>query len=202
MIDNNNIPSDGKKISFPGASLRYFDSFFSKKEAEMFFDLLIKQIKWQQDPIKIFGKTYLQPRLTALYANNNNPYSYSGIKMYPNKMTPLLIEIQNRIQKVSDSKFTTVLLNQYRDGKDSNGWHADNERELGESPVIASVSFGAERFFHLEHRNKKKLRLKIPLTSGRLLFMEGETQKYWLHQIAKTSRKIGPRINLTFTKII
>ena len=202
MIDNNNIPSDGKNISFPGASLRYFDSFFSKKEAEMFFDLLIKQIKWQQDPIKIFGKTYLQPRLTALYANNNNPYSYSGIKMYPNKMTPLLIEIQNRIQKVSDSKFTTILLNQYRDGKDSNGWHADNERELGENPVIASVSFGAERFFHLKHRNKKKLRLKIPLTSGSLLFMEGETQKYWLHQIAKTSRKIGPRINLTFRKII
>ena len=110
--------------------------------------------------------------------------------------------IQNRIQKVSDSKFTTVLLNQYRDGKDSNGWHADNEKELGENPVIASISFGAERFFHLKHRNKKDLRMKIPLTSGSLLFMEGETQKYWLHQIAKTSRKVGPRINLTFRKII
>ena len=83
MINHINVPSDGKQVSLPGASLRYFDSFFSKNEAEIFFNLLVKQIKWQQDPITIFGKTYLQPRLTALYANNSIPYSYSGIKMYP-----------------------------------------------------------------------------------------------------------------------
>ena len=117
-------------------------------------------------------------------------------------MTPLLVEIQNRIQKVSDSKFTTVLLNQYRNGKDGNGWHADNEKELGVNPTIASLSFGAERFFHLKHKTEKELRLKILLKSGSLLLMEGETQTNWLHQIAKTARPVGPRINLTFRKII
>ena len=97
----------------------------------------------------------MQPRLTALYANNALPYSYSGIKMYPEKMTNILSEIQNRIHKVGNTKFTTVLINQYRDGNDSNGWHADNEKELGKNPIIASVSFGSDRFFHLKHRKKR-----------------------------------------------
>ena len=122
--------------------------------------------------------------------------------MHPHHMTPLLSQIQARIHQVCDTQFTTVLLNHYRDGKDSNGWHADNEKELGKNPVIASVSFGAERFFHLKHREQKELRLKILLKKGSLLLMEGETQTYWLHQIAKTARPLGSRINLTFRKII
>ena len=117
-------------------------------------------------------------------------------------MNPLLLDIEDRVRKVCDTEFTSVLLNLYRDGKDSNGWHADNEKELGKNPIIASLSFGAERFFHLKHRNQKELRLKIPLTSGSLFLMEGETQSHWLHQIAKTARPVGPRINLTFRKII
>lgn len=196
------LPSDGTPTDFPGARLRYFDSFFTEKEAEAHFKQLLKETPWQQDPITVFGKTYTQPRLTALYANNSLPYSYSGITMHPHQMTPLLSQIQERIHQVCDTQFTTVLLNHYRDGKDSNGWHADNEKELGKNPVIASVSFGAERFFHLKHREQKELRLKILLKKGSLLLMEGETQTHWLHQIAKTARPLGSRINLTFRKII
>ena len=144
----------------------------------------------------------MQPRLTALYANNALPYSYSGIKMHPENMTHILSEIQNRIHKVSNNIFTTVLINQYRNGNDSNGWHADNEKELGKNPIIASVSFGSDRFFHLKHREHKELRFKILLKSGSLFFMEGETQTHWLHQIAKTSQPVGTRINLTFRRII
>ena len=144
----------------------------------------------------------MQPRLTALYANNDLPYSYSGIKMHPENMTHILSEIQNRIHKVSNNIFTTVLINQYRNGNDSNGWHADNEKELGKNPIIASVSFGSDRFFHLKHREHKELRFKILLKSGSLFFMEGETQTHWLHQIAKTSQPVGTRINLTFRRII
>ena len=201
-MKNTQLQNDGTPIDLPDARLRYFENFFSAAEAIYLFNQLHNKIPWQQDPIKIFGKTYDQPRLTALHANNSNPYSYSGITMYPNKMTAELTEIQNRITSVTPAKFTSVLLNLYRDGKDSNGWHADNEKELGKSPVIASVSFGASRFFHLKHRTIKDVRLKILLQSGSLLIMEGDTQEKWLHQIPKTARQIGPRINLTFRKII
>jgi len=117
-------------------------------------------------------------------------------------MTPTLTKIYDRVRKESPVEFTSVLLNLYRNGKDSNGWHADNEKELGQSPVIASISFGAERFFHLKHRNIKEARLKILLHSGSLLLMEGNTQERWLHQIPKTAKPLAPRINLTFRKII
>ena len=202
MLKTLDILGDGTLLNLPGAKLRYFESFFNKKEADNYFSQILNTTAWKQDKIKIYGKTYMQPRLTALYANNTLPYSYSGIKMHPEKMTSILSEIQNRIHKVSNNKFTTVLINQYRNGNDSNGWHADNEKELGQNPIIASVSFGSDRFFHLKHRNKKELRFKILLKSGSLFFMEGETQTHWLHQIAKTAQPVGTRINLTFRKIV
>lgn len=195
------LPGDGTPIDLKGGRLRYFESFFQESEAKEVFNSLLEQTPWKQDPITVFGKTYQQPRLTALYATNTKPYSYSGITMNPLPMTPLLGTLRDKIHQVSSNTFTTVLLNLYRDGKDSNGWHADDEKELGKNPVIASLSFGAERYFHLKHRKDKNLRLKIPLKSGSLLMMEEETQTNWLHQIAKTTRPVGPRINLTFRKI-
>ena len=202
MLKPLDILGDGTPLNLPGAKLRYYESFFNKKEAGNYFIEILNTTTWKQDKIKVYGKTYMQPRLTALYANNALPYSYSGIKMHPKKMTHILSEIQNRIHKVSNNIFTTVLINQYRNGNDSNGWHADNEKELGKNPIIASVSFGSDRFFHLKHREQKELRFKILLKSGSLFFLEGETQTHWLHQIAKTSQPVGTRINLTFRKII
>jgi alkylated DNA repair dioxygenase AlkB len=196
------LPSDGTPLELPDTRLRYFQYFFNTDEAEHFYSKLFETIPWQQDPITVFGKTYDQPRLTALHANNTKPYSYSGITMYPNQMTTELTAIYERIRTVSSVEFTSVLLNLYRDGKDSNGWHADNEKELGKSPNIASVSFGAQRFFHLKHRTIKEARLKVLLHSGSLLLMEEDTQEKWLHQIPKTAKPIQPRINLTFRKII
>jgi len=196
------LPSDGTPLELPDTRLRYFQFFFNTDEAEQFYSKLFETIPWQQDPITVFGKTYDQPRLTALHANNTKPYSYSGITMYPNQMTTELTAIYERIRTVSSVEFTSVLLNLYRDGKDSNGWHADNEKELGKSPSIASVSFGAQRFFHLKHRTIKEARLKVLLHSGSLLLMEEDTQEKWLHQIPKTAKPIEPRINLTFRKII
>ena len=202
MLKLLDILGDGTPLNLPGSKLRYYESFFNKEEASNYFTQILNTTTWQQDKIKVYGKTYMQPRLTALYANNALPYSYSGIKMHPEKMTHILSEIQNRIHKVSNNIFTTVLINQYRNGNDSNGWHADNEKELGKNPIIASVSFGSDRFFHLKHREQKELRFKILLKSGCLFFMEGETQTHWLHQIAKTKQAVGIRINLTIRKII
>ena len=202
MIDSELLPKDGDILKLNDAEISYFESFFTAREAQAIFNQLLHETPWQQDPITVFGKTYQQPRLTALYANNTKPYTYSGITMQPKEMTPLLREIQNKIKLVCEASFTTVLLNLYRDGKDSNGWHSDNEKELGKNPIIASLSLGENRLFHLKHRRNKEDRLKLLLKSGSLLIMRGATQEHWLHQISKTAKPVKPRINLTFRKIL
>jgi len=183
----------------PDADIIYYPSFFAYQEATGFYERLLQDTPWQQDTITLFGKTHLQPRLTALYASNNHTYSYSGITMHPLPFTEDLQKIKKRVEQIAGKKvFTTCLLNLYRNGKDSNGWHADNEKELGKNPVIASVSFGASRWFHLKHRTQKELKHKIQLEHGSVLIMKGTTQHYWLHQVPKTQKTVTPRINLTF----
>lgn len=186
----------------PAASIRYYPNFLSKDIADAYFLELLDTVPWQNDPITLFGKTYPQPRMTSLHGHTTAPYGYSGIVMQPKPMTQSLLEIEAKIKSYCTENFTTVLLNLYRTGKDSNGWHADDEPELGTNPVIASVSLGAERYFHLKHKHDKTQRLKFALAHGSLLLMEGTTQHFWKHQIAKTTRAVDPRINLTFRKVL
>ncbi|WP_047419783.1 alpha-ketoglutarate-dependent dioxygenase AlkB [Cellulophaga sp. Hel_I_12] len=193
--------SEKINLNLPVSDIWYYPNFFTIKASNNYFNHLKTNTPWQQDAIKVFGKTYAQPRLTALYANNGKPYSYSNITMQPHEFSDELIAIKKKIELIAETNFTTCLLNLYRDGKDSNGWHADNEKELGINPVIASVTFGQERFFHLKHRTHKNLKHKILLENGSLLVMKGETQHHWLHQIPKTARPIQERINLTFRVI-
>lgn len=188
-------------LNLPNADLIYIPDFYSVKKANYYFDFLKDTIPWQQDDIKIFGKTHKQPRLTALFANNNLPYRYSNIQMRPHQFTKELLEIKTEVEQTDALKFSSVLLNLYRDGSDSNGWHADNEKELGKNPIIASVSFGEPRLFHFKHRTLKSETYKLKLEHGSLLIMKGEMQHYWLHQIPKTKRVISERINLTFRTI-
>jgi alkylated DNA repair dioxygenase AlkB len=195
-----NIP-DPIFLNLPDAEVIYYPHFFDKEEADIIFAELTNEIPWQQDDIRVFGKTHPQPRLTALFGNEGKPYSYSNIKMQPHPWNLLLQRIKSKVETVSDTNFTTVLLNQYRDGKDSNGWHADNEKELGTNPIIASLSFGAERTFQLKHNSDKDQKKSIVLEHGSLLLMKGTTQHCWKHQIPKTAKPVGPRINLTFRVI-
>lgn len=188
-------------LHLPDAVLIYYPTFFDKEEADSIYAELINEIPWQQDEIRVFGKIHAQPRLTALFGNEGKSYSYSNIKMQPHPWNLLLQKIKSQIESVSDTNFTTVLLNYYRDGKDSNGWHADNEKELGTNPVIASVSFGAGRTFQLKHNSDKDQKKSIVLEHGSLLLMKGTTQHFWKHQIPKTAKPIGSRINLTFRVI-
>ncbi len=185
-------------LNLPDSTIIYYPRFFSLEETNYYFDFLLNAIPWQQDDITVFGKTYKQPRLTALYGNNSQVYSYSNITMHPHVFTKELLLIKSKVEKVVDSNFTTCLLNLYRDGKDSNGWHADNEKELGINPIVASVSFGADRLFKLKHKDHSNIKKDIVLHNGSLLIMKGETQNKWLHQIPKTNKNIGKRINLTF----
>ena len=133
---------DGEVIYYPG--------FFKGAYASEVFQKLYQETTWQEDDIKLFGKVYKQPRLTALHGENGKSYSYSGIKMYPRKFTPLLQTLKEKVEITTNHKFTTVLLNLYRDGNDSNGWHSDDEKELGNNPVIASVSLGGEKVLSIK----------------------------------------------------
>ena len=192
-----------KKISLnlPDSDISYFPNFINLEKADHYFEKLKEAVPWQQDNITLFGKTYPQPRLTALFGNNGKPYSYSNITMQPHKFSKIVLDIKHSIEAITTIEFTSCLLNLYRDGKDSNGWHADDEKELGKNPIIASVTLGQERYFHLKHKNNKSLKHKILLQHGSLLLMKGETQHHWLHQIPKTAKPIKERINLTFRVI-
>ncbi len=178
--------------------VRLFPHFFSKAESDDHLNRLQHEIAWKQEPIKIFGKAVMQPRLTAWYGNADKVYSYSGITMHPLLWTGVLLKIKQKIEATAGVQFNSALLNLYRDGKDSMGWHRDNEPELGANPVIGSVSFGAGRVFRLRHYVSKKSQVAVELTHGSFLLMQGETQHYWEHSIPKTTESIGPRINITF----
>jgi alkylated DNA repair dioxygenase AlkB len=184
------LPKDG--------SVYFFPALFSAEESDRYFDQLRNEIQWKQEPILIFGKPVMQPRLTAWYGDPDKSYRYSGIKMHPQPWTPTLRVIKAKVESVAGHTFTSALLNLYRDGADSMGWHRDNEKELGENPVIASVSLGAVRTFQLRHAAEKALKNSVQLNHGSLLLMQDETQHYWYHRIPKEPRVSAPRINLTF----
>jgi len=175
----------------------FYPKFFSKVESDSFLINLRNNIVWKQESMNIYGKKIDFPRLTAWYGNNDKPYSFSGITLQPLPWTIEILSIKSQIEAVAKTAFNSVLLNLYRDGNDSISWHTDAEKELGTNPVIASVNFGATRKFQLRHI-KTKEKLEIELTHGSLLIMRGELQHFWQHQVPKTSKIVGERINLTF----
>ncbi len=188
-------------FNIPDGELRYIPQFIAAEQSAALFETLMHETLWQSDPIRLFGKVYQQPRLTALYGNEGKPYGYSGIIMQPHRWTPLLTALKERVEEQSNATFSTVLLNLYRNGSDSNGWHADNESALGRNPSIASLSFGATRKFQLKHNSIANQKINIDLEDGSLLLMQGSMQHFWKHQIPKTTKEVGPRINLTFRLI-
>lgn len=159
---------------------------------------LLAETEWRAEAITLWGKRHLQPRLSAWHGDAR--YSYSGLDLEPQPFTPLLLDIKRAVEAVTGHAFNSVLLNYYRNERDSMGMHSDDEAELGPEPAIASVSFGATRTFILRHRQSKQT-LKLDLKSGSVLLMRGKTQHHWLHGINKSTRQIGPRINLTFRYI-
>ena len=163
---------------------------------------LLTEISWRQENITLFGKTHLQPRLICWMGDPGCAYTYSGKRYEPEPWHPLVADLRTRVEKATETQFNSVLLNQYRDGQDSMGYHADDEPELGEQPIIASLSFGAERVMHFRHRHDSTLPTqRITLFDGGLLVMKGDIQTNWRHAIPKTRRPTGPRVNLTFRKV-
>jgi len=195
------FPPEKIHFNLPDAEVFYIPFFLNQQEATELFNILQHETPWQHDAITLFGKKHLQPRLTAFYGVENLSYSYSNIKMNAHSWTPTLLELKKKIESISQTTFNSVLLNLYRNGKDSMGWHADNEKELGQNPIIVSLTLGSERFFHLKHNHFPDKKCKIKLENGSLLVMKGSTQHFYKHQIPKTTQLLDPRINLTFRMI-
>ena len=188
-------------FSLPDAELEYFPNFLNKEKADLLLQKLLKEVPWQQQNIKLFGKEIPQPRLTAFYADQGISYTYSGLQLKPNSFSTEMWELKQATEELSGFDFNTCLANLYRHGNDSMGWHADDEKVLGKNPVIASISLGGIRRFQFKHKTNKDLKESIELQHGSLLMMKGSMQHFWKHQLPKTKKEVAPRINLTFRKI-
>lgn len=166
-------------------------------------DSVVEGLSWRNDFITMYGKTHPLPRKTAWHGASGITHSYSGIKMVAVEWTPILLKLKNQLEDELKTTFNSVLINYYRDGSDHMSWHADDELELGPTPIIASLSFGETRSFQLKHKfDKSKETVHINITDGSLVVMKGELQNFWVHKIAKTAKTIGPRVNLTFRNIL
>ena len=192
-FQTNILPFDGE--------VEYHVFALNQKECKFYFDVLTNSIQWKHDEAVIFGKHYVTARKVAWYGDSEFEYKYSGITKKAIIWTPELLELKNKIEKISNTTYNSCLLNLYHDGNEGMSWHSDDEKTLLENGTIASLSFGAERKFLFKHKETKQ-KVEIFLQNGSLLLMKGKTQKFWLHQLSKTKKVKKPRINLTFRTVI
>ena len=181
--------------------VRIEKNFFNQVDSNKLLKKLISDLPWESMAIKMFGKDITIPRLQCWVGDKGCDYKYSGKKFNRQDWPADLIMIREKIYKELNIDFNSVLVNYYRDGMDSMGWHSDDEKELGPNPTIASISLGSERDLVFRNKINKEV-LPIPQTHGCLILIDGKTQKNWQHAIKKTRKVIGPRINMTFRNII
>ncbi len=163
---------------------------------------LLRETPWSQPRVTLFGRQLDSPRLACWYGDAGAVYTYSGLRNRPLPWTPLLQEIRRAVERDSGETFNSVLLNLYRDGEDRMGWHADDEAELGDAPVIASLSLGACRRFRLAHRRRRQRRCELLLGDGSLLLMRPPLQSEWRHCVPREPAVTDARINLTFRRVL
>ncbi|MBY4676665.1 alpha-ketoglutarate-dependent dioxygenase AlkB [Marinobacterium sp. CAU 1594] len=190
-------------IELPGGKLTYYPEFLATEQADRLLDQLAAGVAWRQDRIRLFGKEHPIPRLQAFQGEPGLSYRYSNLCLQSSPWHPALPPLLDRLAQLCGQRFNCVLLNLYRDGQDSMGWHSDDESELGANPRIASLSLGASRRFLLRHRKHTELdKQELLLEHGSLLLMEGALQHNWQHSLPR-SRRVGQcRVNLTFRHIL
>lgn len=194
-------PTEGEPIELADAQLVFFRQIIFPYSHTQLLAALIAQVPWAEEAIILYGKRCIQPRLIAWYGDAGMNYRYSGVTHRPLAWTPLLLSIKSAVQTLCGHEFNSALVNYYRNERDSMGMHSDDEAELGAQPVIASLSLGAERTFILQHKSSGA-RYKLALPGGSVLVMKRDTQHYWRHGINKEHFPCGPRINITFRRII
>lgn len=178
----------------------YLSHFYSSSVANTLFRRLLSELELTEGHIYLFGKEILEPRLKGWYGDKEVYYRYSGASHKAKLWTPTLLKIKKDIEEKCELNFNSVLVNLYRSGEDYMGPHQDNEKELGQNPVIASLSLGAERDFIFKHQESKK-KVGISLKNGSLLLMHGKLQEHWTHGLPKRLKEKGARLNLTFRLI-
>ena len=190
-------------IKADNLSVKYIENFFDFDQSQLYMKHLTNDIKWKREKIRMWGREIVTKKRIAWYADEGKSYTYSGSTFHPDQWNELLLEIKKYVEQYIKFQFNSVLLNEYPNGKVGMGWHSDDERELGIDPIIASLSFGANRDFIFKHKTDKRFEnIKIHLKSGSLLLMLGSTQHHWKHSLPKRVKVKQPRINLTFRKIL
>ncbi|MDR2013311.1 MAG: alpha-ketoglutarate-dependent dioxygenase AlkB [Rhodanobacter sp.] len=190
-----------RPIELAGADLRYDAHAWPRAEADAFLAALRTEIRWEQHRLKLFGREIGAPRLSCWIGDAGAVYTYSGARFEPRPWTPTTATLRDELAARLGLRCNSVLANLYRDGRDSMGWHSDDEPELGREPVIASLSFGAERTFRLRSRTLPRVELALELAHGSLLVMAGATQRLFQHALPRRVRISTERINLTFRQI-
>ncbi len=186
---------------FPKDLLEYRENFLSREEADQLKENLLQTAPWEQRTQKMYDKTVITPRLTAWYVDLKYNKSADSNTSNRNAWTPQLLNLKERIEKEFGYWFNGVLLNLYRDQNDSVAWHRDKESRYGKRPVIASISLGQSRNFDFRKKDHHQSKYSLPLPNGSLLIMKGDLQENWEHRIAKSTKPMMPRINLTFRLI-
>ncbi|MEM9183851.1 MAG: alpha-ketoglutarate-dependent dioxygenase AlkB [Pseudomonadota bacterium] len=190
-----------ESIELAGGSLRWAPDAVDPEQADRWLAELTTEISWRSETLKMYGREVPVPRLIAWYGDPGTDYRYSGVNHAPLPWSPTLASLRRWLASACGHPFNSVLANLYRDGQDAMGWHADNERELGRQPVIASLSLGATRRMRFRRVDRSQQSFHLDLTHGSLLVMQGQTQQHWQHAITRTQRSVAPRINLTFRQI-
>jgi alkylated DNA repair dioxygenase AlkB len=189
---------DAVPLPLPGAQLSYRADWLSAAEADALYAALMASIPWERHRLRLFGREIEAPRLSCWIGDPGAVYTYSRVRFDPRPWPPVLAGLRARLQEACGARFNSVLANRYRDGRDSMGWHSDDEPELGAEPLIASVSLGGVRRFRLRARDGGGAGLSLDLAHGSLLLMAGATQGLYRHDLPKTRAAVTPRINLTF----
>ncbi|MDB4904083.1 MAG: alpha-ketoglutarate-dependent dioxygenase AlkB [Mucilaginibacter sp.] len=187
--------------TLPPELLEYHPGIFDAMEAKAFMSQFISNVPWQQRIVTMYGKQIITPRLTAWYGDTGSDYTFSGTKFDPLPWTKELLLIKRKVETIAGINFNSVLLNYYRNGNDSVAWHSDDENELGVNPVIASLSFGQARRFDVRQKTDHQKKYSVDLQNGSLLLMKGDLQHNWEHRIAKSTKPLKERVNLTFRVI-
>jgi alkylated DNA repair dioxygenase AlkB len=193
----NEFRASNNTILNKDGTVNYYGKILSSKEADQYFDLLMRNIQWQNDDLVLFGKRVTTKRKVAWYGDSEYLYTYSNTTKRALAWTKELFELKQIAEKYAETKFNSCLLNLYHNGNEGMGWHSDDEKPLGKNNTIASLSFGAERKFSFKHKRTKQI-VSLVLEHGSLLIMKGATQSNWLHSLPKSEKIMQPRINLTF----
>jgi len=189
---NNLLPYDGE--------VNYHGTIFSYDNSKRFYEKLMDEIEWKHDEAYMFGKHIITKRKVAWYGNENFSYTYSNVTKTALHWTEDLLILKEKVEQLTEATYNSCLLNLYHDGSEGMAWHSDDEKALGDSTTIASLTFGSTRKFAFKHKRSKET-ISLFLESGSLLVMKGVTQTHWLHRLPPSKKVKHPRINLTFRQM-